>query len=220
VRRIVPSAVVVVAAYLGLHRLGRAAGSTAYERGATLPGDEVVPFPRITTDHAVDVDAPASAIWPWLTQMGWHRGGWYTPRWVDVLLFPGNRPSADRLDPDLVRDLVVGDTVPDGPPGTAFFEVVRVEPPHVLVLRSTTHVPPGWDERFGVRLLWTWCFHLTDRPGGGTRLHLRVRFTGQPWWFVAAYRLLVPADFVMARGMLHGLRRRVDAGGKRPSPSG
>ena len=202
----------VAAGYAWLHRLGRSAGSTAAERAAAVPGDEVVARPDLTTDHAVDVDAPAAAVWPWLTQMGWHRGGWYTPRWVDVLLFPGNRPSAARLEPDLVRDLAVGDTVPDGPPGTAFFEVVRVDRPHVLVLRSTTHVPPGWTERFGVRLLWTWSFHLTERPGGGSRVHLRVRGTCSPWWFAATYRtVLVPADYVMAMGMLRGLRRRVES---------
>ena len=34
-----------------------------------------------------------------------------------------------------------------------------------------------------------------------------------PWWFAAAYVLtIVPADHVMATGMLRGLKRRVLAG--------
>ena len=200
------------AVFLLVQVLGRTAGSSAPERRAHLPGDDVVPHPRIRTDHAIRVAAPAAEVWPWLTQMGWHRAGWYTPRWVDRLLFPGNRPSADRLVPSLVRDLQPGDGIPDGPPGTASFDVLRAEPPHVLVLRSTTHVPPGWDRRLGVRLEWTWCFHLTEREDGTTRLHLRVRGAATPWWFLAAYELaLVPADLVMATGMLRGLRRRVEA---------
>jgi hypothetical protein len=33
--------------------------------------------------------------------MGWGRGGWYTARWVDRVLFPENGPSADRIIAEL-----------------------------------------------------------------------------------------------------------------------
>jgi hypothetical protein len=200
---------VLVGAYAALQVLGRRSGSTAGERRARLPGDELVRTPQMVTDHAATIDAPAERVWPWLTQMGWHLGGYYTPAWVDRLVFPDNWPSLDRLDPRLVRDLAVGDTIPDGPPGTAWYVVARVEPPHPLVLRSTTHLPPGWDRRFGARITWTWCFALTDLPGGRTRLHVRMRGRMSPWWFAASYVLtIVPADHVMATGMLRGLERR------------
>lgn len=143
--------------------------------------------------------------------MGWHLGGFYTPRWVDRLLFPANWPALDRLDPQLLRDLRSGDTIPDGPPGTAEYVVDRVQPPHLLVLRSTTHIPPGWAARYDVRFFWTWCIHLTDLPDGRTRVQLRVRGHGEPWWFIALYIAgIIPADYVMATGMLRGLRRRTD----------
>src|SRR2546421_190922 len=90
--------------------------------------------PTGSTDHAVTIGAPPSAVWPWLTQLGWHRGGYYTPHWVDRLLFPNNRPSLDHLDPALVRNLAVGDVIPDGEPGTAWFTVATVAAPHILVL--------------------------------------------------------------------------------------
>jgi hypothetical protein len=32
--------------------------------------------------------------------------------------------------------------IPDGPPGTASFRVEYVEPARLLVLHSTSHVPP------------------------------------------------------------------------------
>lgn len=199
-------------AYAALQVLGRRAGSTAHERSATLPGDDLVPCPTMRTDHATTIEATPAEVWPWLTQMGWHRAGWYTPRWVDRLLFPDNRPSLDRLDPHLVRELRVGDTIPDGRPGTAEYVVEQVEAPHLLLLRSSTHVPPGWETRFGVRLDWTWCFRLTELPGDRTRLHVRVRGRGSPWWFIGLYVVaIVPADAVMATGMLRGLRRRVEA---------
>jgi hypothetical protein len=158
----------------------------------------------------VTLDAPPERVWPWLTQMGWHRGGWYTPRWVDRLLFPGNWPSATVLDPALLRDLRPGDTVPDGPPGTAHFVVERADVPTLLVLHSRTHLPQEWRERFGARLDWVWTYALEPVGDGRTRLLLRNRGRVHPAWLDLAYRLVVvPADHVMTRGMFRGLGRRV-----------
>ena len=81
-------------AYATLHRLGQTYGSTFYERHAPMPGDGIVPKPRFVITHGITIDAPPKDVWPWLVQMGWHRGGWYTARWVDKLLFPANRASS------------------------------------------------------------------------------------------------------------------------------
>lgn len=143
----------VGSACAALQMLGRRAGSTREERAAALPGDDLVHRPQMRTDHAGTIDAQTDQVWPWLTRMGWHLAGWYTPPWVDRLLFPDNWPALDHLDPHLVRDLHVGDIIPDGTPGTAQYVVAQVEPPHLLVLRSTTHIPPGWDIRHGVACL-------------------------------------------------------------------
>jgi hypothetical protein len=201
-----------VLGYGALYGLGRRAGSTSRERESALPGDDIVRRPHIVTDHAVTIDAPADAVWPWLCQMGWHLGGYYTPRWVDRLLFRQNWSSLDRLDPALVRDLTVGDVIPDGEPGTAWFTVDAVDAPHTLVLHSTSHLPPAWRDRFGAAIDWTWTFQLSPLPGQRTRLHLRVRGRCAPWWLTAGYHAaLVPADLIMAVGMLRGLRDRAES---------
>jgi hypothetical protein len=96
---------------------GRTYGSTARERMMALPGDDIIATPEVATNHAITIDAPPESVWPWLTQMGWHRAGWYTARWVDRLLFPANWPSADRLIPEL-QDIKIGLFIPDGPPET------------------------------------------------------------------------------------------------------
>jgi hypothetical protein len=202
----------VLATGATLQVLGRRAGSTAEERAARLPGDDLVRRPQMVMDHAITVAAAPEEVWPWLTQMGWHLGGWYTPHWVDRLLFPDNWDSLARLDPQLVRELRTGDVIPDGKPGTAHFRVARVEPPGMLVLRSRTHVPPEWGARSRAQIAWTWTFCLTELPGPATRIHLRVRGHTSPGWLTAFYiATIIPSDFVMSRGMLRGLKVRAEA---------
>ena len=210
-------AVAVLAGYAALQVAGRTSGSTRLERRRDLPGDELITRPSLVTNHAATLNARPEDVWPWLTQVGWHRGGWYTPRWVDRMLFPGNWPSANRLDPDLVRDLRPGDTIPDGPPGTAQFVVAAALAPRVLVLHSTTHLPPTWSQRFGADLDWIWTFALDPVEGGRTRMLIRNRGTVHPWWINAGYvAAIVPADHIMATGMLRGLNARVTQPGQGP----
>jgi hypothetical protein len=219
-RLVVPatSAAVVVGGEALLVHLGRTYGSTPAERARRLPGDEIVGDPDEVTDHAVSIGAPPEAVWPWLLQMGWGRGGWYTARWVDRLLFPANRPSAERIVPGL-QHLEVGSFIPDGPPSTGCgLTVERIEPARVLVLRSTSHVPAAWRDR--ARLDWTWTFTLTPLEGGRTRFHFRSRWCTAPWWFsLAGHLAIVPADFVMARSMLRGVRDRAERTGSAAGPA-
>lgn len=201
---------VVLAAYGTLHHLGRTSGSTASERRRTLPGDDLIANPSLVTNHAATLPAPPDEVWPWLTQVGWHRAGWYTPRWVDRVFFPDNWPSADTLDPGLVRHLQPGDRIPDGPPGTAEFVVEVADAPHLLVLHSRTHLPQSWGERIGADLDWVWTFALDPTPDGGTRMLVRNRGWVSPLWLDRAYRAVVtPADHIMTRGMFSGLAQRV-----------
>jgi hypothetical protein len=197
------------AGYTVLHWSGRTAGSTGFERRRVVPGDELVAEPTFVTNHATTVAAPPERIWPWLLQMGWHRGGWYTARWVDRLLFPGNLPSADRIVPEL-QTLAVGDRIPDGAPETGCeFVVEALEPHRHLVLHSRTHLPPGWADRFGATIDWTWAFVLEPMGPERTRFLFRSRARLAPGWVAAVYWLgIVPADFVMARQMLRGVRER------------
>jgi hypothetical protein len=193
-----------------LVRLGRSYGSTPAERDCNLPGDDIVADPQAVTNHAITIDAPPRDVWPWLVQMGWGRGGWYTARWVDRLLFPKNGPSADTIVPDF-QHLEIGDFIPDGPPEAhCGFIVEQIEAEHALVLHSTSHLPPSW--RRHAQLDWSWVFVLTpEADGDQTRFLFRSRWRTAPWWLTAGGRYaIVPADFIMARDMLRGVRARAE----------
>ena len=196
-RRHVAATAAAVATYAWLQWLGRTAGATRDERRSRLPGDELVREPMVVTTHAATIAAPPRHIWPWLVQMGWHRGAFYTARWVDRLLFPANWPSAERLLPEW-QGLGVGDAVPDGAPETECeFVVAELEENRQLVLHSTRHLPPSW-----------WRDH-----GSVDRLVVGVR-VARPGRRAAAVRLPQPTagrPVVGGRGVLgadHPGRRR------------
>jgi hypothetical protein len=61
-----------VAALLTPFSRGRRAiwGAGADGAARRYPGDELVPEPRWGWTHAIQVEAPAADVWPWVTQIG------------------------------------------------------------------------------------------------------------------------------------------------------
>ncbi|MGZ8766402.1 MAG: SRPBCC family protein [Acidimicrobiia bacterium] len=195
-----------------LIHLGRTFGSTLDERALRLPGDDIVTNPVVVTNHAITIDAPPEDVWPWMVQMGWGRAGWYTARWVDRLLFPANGPSATDVITEM-QDLDVGDFVPDGAPETKTgFVVEELNPNRALVLHSTSHLPASWRDSKRAALDWSWAFVLTPiHDGRRTRYLFRSRWNTAPWWFtLGGWMVIVPADFVMSRDHLHGIKERAE----------
>ena len=103
-------------------------GATKAEATARLPGDELLEAADGVATRAITINAPASAVWPWLAQMGPSpRGGAYTYDWIENLLGL-NLHSADRVLPDYQHPQV-GDTLGFGKNRMRF---ERVEPERVL----------------------------------------------------------------------------------------
>ena len=97
------------------------------------------------------IDASSAAVWPWLVQMGFDRGGWYAIDRLEKAFGVGRFAtggSARRVEPAL-QDLAVGDRMPLS--RSLWLDVVVMEAPHTLEMR----LPPGW-------LTWTWRFTLVD----------------------------------------------------------
>jgi hypothetical protein len=137
------------AAIVALHELGQRWGATREEVRGPMAGDDIVSDAKGQTTHAITIDAAADEVWPWLVQMGYHRAGWYTYPWVDRYVWHIENPSAAQIVPEL-QHLLLGDTVPDGEPGTAFYRVEVLDAQRTLVLHSTSHVPRPLRERMSV----------------------------------------------------------------------
>jgi len=218
-----------------LRRQGLRWGATDEEVHMSLPGDGIVPHPMLETPHAVTVQASAEEIWPWLVQMGHYRAGFYAdPSWwdkyADRYLKSLSRkeaeetaygfrevPSLDRLVPEF-QDLKEGDTILDGPPGTAFFTVRLMEKNRTLVLYSDTHlrlmVPSSIREnpRYGIYGEFGWAFVLEQKEGRHSRLIVRTRANYGPRLYrtITLPLVLVGGEFFTTRKMLYGIKRRVE----------
>lgn len=128
------------AAGAAIRRLGRRSGATDEELARTLPGDDLVADPVLVCDRAGTLESSPELVWPWLVQLGKHRGGWYFPKPLRLLTdrFPGMR-GADELV-SAWQQVAPGDVVPDYGPGEPVFRAEVVDPPRVLVyltLRDT-----------------------------------------------------------------------------------
>jgi len=94
-------------------------GASEEEWRDAMPGDELVPEPVLCSTRAVTIDAPPSAVWPWLARIGQGRGGLYSYDALENLLGLDIH-SADTLLPES-QQLTPGDLVRLGKPGSPCF---------------------------------------------------------------------------------------------------
>lgn len=190
-----------------IHRVGRRSGVSNEEAVRSLPGDHIVADPLWGSTRAITVDAPPSFVWPWIVQMGSpaFRAGWYTPHWLDELIWGERLRSADQIVPGL-QDLKVGDRVPDSVDWSVYYVVEELEPERHLVLRSRSHVfAPVTESDF------TWAFALIPHGTDRTRLFIRARVSYRPLWlFPIVETALGVGDSVNATAMLRGIKTRAE----------
>jgi glyoxylase-like metal-dependent hydrolase (beta-lactamase superfamily II) len=209
--------------------------ATDEERAMPLPGDDLVQSPMVETTHAVTVNAPPQQVWPWLVQTGQGRAGFYSDsrfwdRSVDWYYRhlsrqqPGKATvgyhvgTSDRIVPAW-QNPREGDIIADGPPGTAYYVVRRVEPDKAFVLFTDTHLryllPARLRDnpRLGIFGELSDSFLLTEPEPGQTRVVRRMRLRCEPWPFRAFVVpiVLVWGEAITARNLLRGVKRRAEA---------
>jgi hypothetical protein len=167
-------------------------GATADEAAARLPGDELLDDADGLATRAITIDAPRSAVWPWIAQIGPSpRGGAYTYDWIENLLGL-NMHSADRLLPEYQHPQV-GDGFGYGSNKMTF---KRIEPEHVLASQSADG---NW--------VWTFVLEEQDRC---TRLISRNRFRLPKLKDKLGMIPMEPGSLVKERKMLAGIKQRAE----------
>ena len=167
-------------------------GATAEEAAARLPGDELLEDADGVATRAITIEAPASAVWPWIAQMGPSpRGGAYTYDWIENLLRL-DMHSVDRVLPDFQH--------PQLGEGFGFGEnrmrYALVDPEHTLALRSENGN-------------WVWSFVLQEHDGR-TRLISRNRFRLPRLRDKLGMLPMEPGSLLMERKMLQGIKQRAE----------
>jgi len=194
-----------------------------------FPGDDLVEAPEVVETRYIDIDAPPAAVWPWLVQLGYDRGGWYSYGPLDRPWSPAGGRSGRSVESILeeFQDLAEGDLVPTHPAGGFVARVVERERVLALYLDDSMMLEQ-LDELKAESNLDTdadvdisqmdmppyavsWTFVLEDAAGERTRLIERMRFRidvsrnqrkGMP--------LLAVGVFVLMRSQLLGIKRRAE----------
>ena len=189
-------------------------GATQADLDAPFPGAEIVPDGKRGGTMATTIDAPPEQVWPWLVQLGWDRGGWYSWDRLDN----AGRPSAREIHPEW-QDLTVGDQLKYWVLGHVAdsYRVALLEPNRFLGLYGCTDLRGRWLEQDQPRpTAYTeglWGFLLNPLPHGRTRLVISGYQTFRPRW---VERYLIPWSFIllvwpMQARMMSVLKRNIEA---------
>jgi len=162
-----------------------------------FPNENLIKDPMLELYYEIEIDAKPADIWPWIQQVGYHRGGWYIDTWWNELeqtyfwlyLVPEEargtyKPAANEILPQY-QNLQIGDTIPDGPPGSAYYEVVELDQNRLLLLYATAHfkyVAPQfiYKTKFAPRGAFCWAFIVDQVDANRSRLVSWWRAEGYP----------------------------------------
>ncbi|GAA5001015.1 hypothetical protein GCM10023317_33080 [Actinopolymorpha pittospori] len=179
------------------------------EAERAYPGDGLVPEPRWGYTHAIEVDAPVEAVWPWVEQVGADRAGFYSYQWLENLAGAQVR-NAETVHPEwsaaegaevLVHPRVVPLRIVEVAPGRSFVAYVDDE-------KARDQGQP-W-----ARASW----HLAVEPIDAHHTRFLSRYRTD---FSADLRTRLefgpvlgePVSFVMDRQMLQGVKERAEERG-------
>jgi hypothetical protein len=134
-------------------------GTRLGESQRLLPGDEIIPKPNFQMTHAINIDAPPEALWPWLAQMGREQSGYYG---LDIFENQGI-PSVNFIRQDITAPEV--DMELDGG-----FHIIELETNRKFLFGAF-----NLQKFTGAAQDVTILYLLERRPDGSTRLLVRRR---------------------------------------------
>ncbi|WP_242916468.1 hypothetical protein [Pontibacter liquoris] len=191
-------AVAVLAGYVAVLAICRRQylqwGATDAEQTQPLPGDALMD--HAAAHHAITIQAPVEAVWPWLVQIGQDRAGFYSYSFLENLVAAAGIHNANRIVPEW-QHLQAGDTVRLGSKKVygdkTLVPVAALEVNHYLVLQ-------GWG-----------AFVLQPLDAHTTRFIVRSHAPKEGLTRrIVRFLLFDPIHFVMERRMLLGIKERAE----------
>jgi hypothetical protein len=179
-----------------------ALGSHKAEVAAPMPGDDIVRRAQFNATRAITIQAPPEQVWPWIAQLGYRRGGFYT---YDLVDNAGER-SADRIIEEYQR-IQVGDLIPMWHEARGLAVAYRVDSFQTNEWMLWVHRPHENEQPDS-----TWSWQLL-RSDDRTRLLTRMK-QDYRWQTprLAMFNLILMefGDFAMERRMLKGIKARAE----------
>jgi hypothetical protein len=197
-------------------------GATDEEVAQEYPGAGIVPDGERAATMAITIEAPPERVWPWLVQMGWDRGGWYSWDRLDN----AGRASATEIHPEW-QQLTAGDQIQACSPGglLAPWQVAVLEPNRFLGLHKLTDLRgrslDPHQPRPSTYMEGLWGFQLNELPGGRSRLVIGGYQAIRPRWLeriVFDWSNVVTVWIMQAR-MLAVLKSTVERASMSPAPA-
>ena len=194
-----------------------------------FPGKDRIQDPVLDLYYDIEIGAKPKVIWPWIKQLGYHRGGWYIDTWWDKVIqehfWPKVVPEDARgvYEPPAIeilpeyQNLGKGDIVPDGPPGSAFYEVIDCQEDYLLLLYATSHFKYAaprflYGTRFEPTGGFCWAFLLQEINDSESRLISWWQAEIQPrTFFLIVKPFFVLIDRVHQKEILKGIKKRAEA---------
>jgi len=181
-------------------------GATDEEVARNLPGDELLTHPLVHWTHAITIQAPPDAVWPWIAQLGDTRGGYYSYTFIEnqVGALTGAADynvvyvNADHIHPEW-QDPKPGDSLIQ-----SVLQVHAVAPGQYLLANS---IDPSV-------MNWVWLWHLEPlAQGQQTRLIVRMAIETGPEVANPVMGFMMDiGGFVMEQNMLQGIKLRAEGG--------
>lgn len=188
-------------------------GATKAEVAAAMPGDDIVRGAQFNATRAITIEVPPDQVWPWIAQLGYRRGGFYT---YDLVDNAGER-SADRIIQEY-QHIEVGDLIPMFHESHGLAIAYRVDSFQVNEWMVWVHRPHEDEQPDS-----TWSWRLSRLPEQPTRLVTRMK-QDYRWQTprLAMFNLILMefGDFAMERRMLKGIKVRAERLGRKDTGGG
>ncbi len=188
-------------------------GLTKAEAQRELPGDSLVKEPKSVFSHGIEIDAPASFVWPWVAQMGKDRAGFYSYEALENLtglqIYNAETILEEHQHPRK------GDIIPFGPKNG--YPIAIYEEGRALVIENcddldakTIYDPlEGRPENF-LHISWLWYVEPLDNDRSRFISRNRVDFKNSFANHLKMNILAEPVVFAMDRKMCIGIKKRAE----------